>query len=139
MDGITTSNGERKPGLMDLLMRIFLDKYLADLKNDRQPKKCIIFCRGSNMLAEIYVRLMKLTNHKFKDCRDSPFVMNHSSLLPPSAKVIRERASEISLYLSSNKMLLGIDLADIDIIIFCVRMINLLQLSKVEEEVEESC
>ena len=44
--------------------------------------------------------------------------MNHSCLLPPTEKVLAERASEISLYLSSNKMLLGIDLADIDVVIF---------------------
>ena len=54
----------------------------------------------------------------YKDCRNSPFVMNHSSLLPPTEKVLAERSSEISLYLSSNKMLLGIDLPRIDIVIF---------------------
>ena len=70
------------------------------------------------MLGEVYRRLMELTNFKYKDCRDSPFVLNHSNLLPPSIKVLEERSSEISLYLSSNKMLLGIDLADIDIVIF---------------------
>ena len=61
---------------------------------------------------------MELTNFKYKDCRDSPFVMNHSSLLAPTEKVIADRAEEISLYLSSNKMLLGIDLDQIDIVIF---------------------
>ena len=61
---------------------------------------------------------MNLTEHRYRDCRDSPFVMNHSSLLPPTEKVIADRASEISLYLSSNKMLLGIDLPKIDIIVF---------------------
>ena len=44
--------------------------------------------------------------------------MNHSSLLPLTAKILEERSSDISLYLSSNKMLLGIDLANIDVIIF---------------------
>ena len=45
--------------------------------------------------------------------------MNHSSLLPPTEKIISERSSEISLYLSSNKMLLGVNISNIDIIIFC--------------------
>ena len=44
--------------------------------------------------------------------------MNHSSLLPASVKIMAERSSEISLFLSSNKMLLGIDIPDIDVIIF---------------------
>ena len=84
----------------------------------RKPKKCIIFCRGNGVLGAIYCRLMELTKYRFKDCRDSPFVMNHSSLLPPTEKVLSSRSSEISLYLSSNKMLLGIDLEEIDVVIF---------------------
>ena len=44
--------------------------------------------------------------------------MNHSSLLPPTEKIISERSSSISLYLSSNKMLLGVNIKNIDIIIF---------------------
>ena len=44
--------------------------------------------------------------------------MNHSSLLPPTEKIISERSSEISLYLSSQKMLLGVNISNIDIVIF---------------------
>ena len=61
---------------------------------------------------------MELTDFQYFDCRDSPFVMNHSSLLPTTEKVLTDRAREISLYLSSNKMLMGIDLPDIDVVIF---------------------
>ena len=118
MDGTTTGKGVKQPGMMDLLMRVYLQKYLDDLANKIEPKKCIIFCRGNAVIGEIYSRLMELTNYQFKDCRDSPFVMNHSSLLPPTEQVLTRRASDISLYLSSNKMLLGIDLEQIDVIIF---------------------
>ena len=118
LDGSTSKNGEKNPGLMDQLLRIFLLQYLEDLEQGRMPKKCIIFCRGNGILGAIYSRLMELTKNKYKDCRDSPIVMNHSSLLPPTERVLAARASEISLYLSSNKMLLGIDLADIDVVIF---------------------
>ena len=83
-----------------------------------EPKRCIIFSRGNGILGDIYVRLMELTNYKYKDCRDSPFVLNHASLLPPTEMVLARRASEISLYLSSNKMLLGIDLDRVDVVIF---------------------
>ena len=61
---------------------------------------------------------MELTNYQYKDCRDSPFVINHSSLLPLTEVVLSRRAREISLYLSSNKMLLGIDLDRVDVVIF---------------------
>ena len=118
LDGVIKKNGVRNPGTMDLLKRIYLQQYLRDLEEGRNPKKCIIFCRGNDVLGAIYCRLMELTNFKYRDCRDCPFVMNHSSLLPPTQKVLDKRAGEISLYLSSNKMLLGIDLANIDIVIF---------------------
>ena len=118
LDGTTNVKGGYNPGLMDLLQRVYLGKYLEDLKMGREPKKGIIFCRGNGVLGAVYSRLMELTDYRYKDCRDSPFVMNHSSLLPPTEKVLAERASDISLYLSSNKMLLGIDLAKIDVVIF---------------------
>ena len=118
LDGTVTSKGEKKPGLMDLLLRACLRQHLEDLERGKKPKKCLIFCRGNGVLGAIYSRLMELTNYKYKDCRDSPIVMNHSSLLPPTEKVLADRSSEISLYLTTNKMLLGIDLAEIDLVIF---------------------
>ena len=118
LDGTTNKNGDRKPGLMDLLQLVFLQKYFEDLEKGRKPMSAIVFCRGNAVMGAIYSRLMELTNYRYKDARDSPFVMNHSSLLPPTEKVLATRASEISLYLTSNKMLLGIDLADIDMVIF---------------------
>ena len=118
LDGTTSRMGDHQPGTMDLLMRLYLQKYLDDLSKNIAPKKCIIFCRGNSVLGEIYSRLMELTHYRYKDCRDSPFVMNHASLLPPTEEVLSRRSQDISLYLSSNKMLLGIDLPDIDVIIF---------------------
>ena len=118
LEGTITKKGVKNPGLLDLLDRVLLRKYVEDLRVGAEPKKAIIFCRGNGLLGSIYSHLMNMTEHKFKDCRDAPFVMNHSSLLPPTEKVIADRASEISLYLSSNKMLLGIDIPKIDIIIF---------------------
>ena len=118
LDGYTTKDGKYQPGLMDLLLRVYLKFYLKDLELGLKPKKAIIFCRGNGIMGEVYSRLMELTKYRFKDCRDAPFVMNHSSLLPPTEKVLTDRREDISLYLSSNKMLMGIDLAEIDVIIF---------------------
>ena len=118
LEGTVNKDGIKNPGLLDLLDRVFLSHYVNDLMEGREPKKCIIFCRGNGVLGAIYSHLMIRTQGKFKDCRDSPFVMNHSCLLPPTEKVLAERSSEISLYLSSNKMLLGIDLPRIDVVIF---------------------
>ena len=118
LDGSKNDRGHSNPGLMDLLGRLYLNRFLEDLSKGRKPKKCIIFCRGNGVLGAIYGRLMELTDFRYSNCTDAPFVMNHSSLLPPTEKVLAERVDEICLYLSSNKMLLGIDLPDIDIVIF---------------------
>ena len=118
MEGTVKQNGVRNPGFFDLLDRVFLSHYVKDLKDGVEPKRAIIFCRGNGVLGAIYSHVMNLTKNQYRDCRDAPFVMNHSSLLPPTEKVLVERSSEISLYLSSNKMLLGVNLGKIDIIIF---------------------
>ena len=104
--------------MIDILDRVYLNQYLDDLSKVKTPKKCIIFCRGNGLIGALYGRLMGRTDFKYSDCRNSPFVMNLSLLLPPTEKVLTEREGDISLYLSSNKMLLGIDLPDIDVIIF---------------------
>lgn len=113
-----TKDGTRNPGLIDTLDRIFIRQFLEDLREGREPKKAIIFSRGNGVLGALYSHLMYMTDYKYKDCRDAPFVLNHSCLLPPTEKVLAERVSEISLYLSSNKMLLGIDLPRVDLVIF---------------------
>ena len=118
LEGTVTSKGLRNEGLLDLVDRVYLRQFVEDLEAGVEPKKAIIFSRQNGVLGSIYSHLMDITKFKYRDCRDSPFVLNHSSLLPPTEKVITDRASEISLYLSSNKMLLGIDLPQIDIIIF---------------------
>ena len=55
----------------------------------------------------------------FTNPATAPFVMNHSSLLPPDDDMLRQRKDDITLYLASNKMLLGTDQKNIDMIIFC--------------------
>ena len=45
-----------------------------------------------------------------------PWVMNHSGIGPITAECIRQRKNEISLYLSTSVMLMGLDLTDIDIV-----------------------
>ena len=103
LEGVVKKNGEKNPGLFDLVDRVFLDHYVMDLNNGEEPKKAIIFCRGNGVLGALYSHVMMRTGYKFRDCRDAPFVMSHSSLLPPTEKVLQERSSEISLYFDITK------------------------------------
>ena len=64
LDGIVSSNDTRKPGLMDLLDRVYLKQYLEDLKRGQKPNKCIIFCRGNGLIGALYGRLMERTGFK---------------------------------------------------------------------------
>ena len=60
----------------------------------------------------------------FKDVADSPFVQVTSSVGPLTEKRIQGR-SDISLYLTTSKMLLGVDIPGIFMIIF-LRPLNML-------------
>ena len=54
-----------------------------------------------------------------------PFVMNHSGLGPITSKNIIDRKNDITLFLSTSKMLMGIDIESIDVVVF-VRVLSML-------------
>ena len=114
--GTVTKKGVKRPGLFKILDRLYLGQFLKDLKAGKKSKRCIIFFRSNLLMGAVYALLKKLTG--FTDPKTAPFVMNHSSLLPPDDKMLSERRDEITLFLASNKMLLGQDPKKIDIVIF---------------------
>lgn len=117
LQGTVTKKGEIRPGLFVLLERLYIGKFLKDVKEGKKTKRCIIFFRSNLLMAAVYSFLKMKTG--LTDPATSPFVMNHSSLLPPDDKMLRERRDDITLYLASNKMLLGTDQKNIDMVIFC--------------------
>ena len=118
LEGNVNNKGVRNAGLLDLLDRIYVNHMLEDLRYGREPKKAIIFCRMGRVLGALYANMMERTGYKYKDCRDAPFVMCHSSLLPPTEAVLERRKDEYFIYYASNRMLMGVDKKDIDIVIF---------------------
>ena len=54
-----------------------------------------------------------------------PYVMNHIGLGPITTQNIIDRRNQITLFLSTSKMLLGIDIESIDVIVF-VRVLSML-------------
>ena len=118
LHGSINKNGVRNAGLLDLLDRLYFDQMLEDLRYGKEPKKAIIFCRTGRVLGALYANMMERTAYRYKDCRDAPFVMCHSSLLPPTEAVLERRSDEYSTYFASNRMLMGVDKKDIDIVIF---------------------
>merc|ERR1719154_635045 len=108
-------DGSIKPGLIQLMRRLFLDTYVKKIRNGEVVKKSLWLCDNKADLADLYDELCELLPEQAADPLTCPFVMNHSSLGPITADHIRKR-QDISLYLSTKVMLLGLDLKDVDVI-----------------------
>ena len=81
-----------------------------------------MFCRTEDHMLKIREELKYNLPH-LKDRMNMPFVMNHSGCGKITAENILDRRNNISLFITTTKMLLGIDISDIQIIIF-VRPLN---------------
>jgi hypothetical protein len=114
--GRVSKSGALKPGLWQMLERLYLAEYLSNVAAGRQTKRCIIYFKNNVVLGAVYRNLQELTGQT--DPSTADFAMCHSSLLPPDEKMLQARRDDITLYLASNKLLLGTDLKKIDIVIF---------------------
>ena len=123
--GSENSAGEFQPGLVDIMNRLFLDYYVEKIRKGESVKKSIWLFRNENDIADIYDALCERLPGQSEDPLRCPFVMNHSNIGPITAESYRQRRGEISLYLSTSVMLLGLDFSDVDII-GMVRPFNML-------------
>ena len=116
--------GGEKPGLLQLLKRIFLSKYIENIRQDLPVKKCLMLFRTERQMVDV-LEYVQEELPAFDDNASSPFVMNHGGLGPVTTKNIISRKNDISLFLSTSKMLMGIDIEQISVIIF-VRPLNMM-------------
>ena len=123
-DGIVNRSGKFCPGLSHILNTIYLKQFIGAMKTNQDVKKCIIFFRTEMQMLETYEYLLSQLP-QFKDNESIPFVMNHSINGEATEKSFVERRNDIKLFLTTSKMLMGLDLANIQIIVF-VRPMNLL-------------
>ena len=105
-----------KPGLIHVLRSIFLDKYIDHTKRGIPVKKAIWLFRKEEDIADVNDYLCEALPDFASDPSTCPWVLNFSAVGPATAKSIRDRRDEISLYLTTSVMLLGIDCQDIEII-----------------------
>ena len=94
--------------------RLFLDYYVEKIRKGESVKKSIWLFRNENDIADIYDALCERLPGQSEDPLRCPFVMNHRG--PITAESYRQRRGEISLYLSTSVMLLGLDFSDVAII-----------------------
>ena len=125
-EGEFLSSGSFRPGLCQLLNTVYLERFISDIRTNKEPKKAMIFFRTETQLMDTFEYLLEQLPEFDGDNKSIPFVMSHGAVGEATDKNIIERKDEIKLFLTTTKMLMGVDLTDIQIIIF-VRPMNQLQ------------
>ena len=109
-------NDELKPGLIQVLRSCFLDKFVDHMRRGIEVKKAIWFFRREEDIADVNDYLCSELPELAQDPSSCPWVVNFSSVGPATAKSISSRQGDISLYITTAVMIMGIDLSDIQII-----------------------
>ena len=105
-----------KPGLIEVLRASYLDKFVDKIRRGEAVKRAVWFFKREEDIADINDFLCDVLPEHGSDPSTCPWVVNFSGVGPATAKSIRERGEEISLYLTTSVMLMGIDLANVQVI-----------------------
>ena len=122
--GRMDKEGKDHPGLVALLKRIYLDTFISNTRLGLPSAKCIIFFRTESHMFDVNDFIGSELPH-LKGSREMPYVMNHGGLGPITSQDLIDRRNEITLFLSTSKMLMRIDIENIDVVIF-VRVLCML-------------
>ena len=114
--GRTVPSGDFKTGLIHVLRASYLDRFIADMRAGNPVKKALWFFKKEEDIADINDFLCEALPEFACDPSSCPWVVNFSSVGPATARSIREREGQISLYLTTAVMMMGIDLANIQVI-----------------------
>ena len=112
------STDHHDPGLLHLLRVLCLDKFVDAVKSGKPYKefpKTMIFFKSSDHMMMINSWLYQQTG--YSTCDESPYVMNHATVADTDQAFMLVRSGEILMWLTTNRMLLGGDLRDIDMIL----------------------
>ena len=72
LEGKECSDGKIKPGLWALLWQLHFRFYFEDVAAGREPKRCMIFCRGMRLMAGIYSILESISG--YSTAREADYV-----------------------------------------------------------------
>ena len=122
-EGFVDQNNKFHAGLLDQLKVIYLDEYIRSIKENREPKHGIIFFRTESQL--ILVLNFLRQSLSVSNVNTAPFVSLVASTPQVTEMVIRKRGGSISLYLTTQKMLMGLNIPKLQICIF-VKPMNML-------------
>lgn len=108
-------------GLKDILCSLYLEEFLRD---PLECRKAVIFCKNEEDLISVYEFIEDAVGDKFKNLKTRPWIQYHGSLGKNTLKWIHHRIQttdktlEIKLYISTYKIIMGVDVKDIDLAIF---------------------
>ena len=122
-EGYLDQKDKFHPGLLDQLRVIYIDEYVRCILTNEEPKHAIIFFRTENQLIFLLNYLSQTLG--ISNARSAPFVSLVASTPPVTEMVINKRKGSISLYLTTQKMLLGVNVPGLEICIF-VKPMNML-------------
>jgi hypothetical protein len=111
-----TVGGDFKPGLIQVLRASYLDKYVDNIRRGVAVKRAVWFFKREEDIADVNDFLCDVLPEFASDPSTCPWVVNFSAVGPATAKSIRDRGGEISLYLTTAVMMMGIDLENIQVI-----------------------
>ena len=108
-------------GLKDILHDLYLKEFISDPDKSR---KAIIFCKSEEDLIKVYEHLEQEVGEKYDDLKTRPWIQYHGSCGENTLRWIHHRIKsseedlEIKLYISTYKLVMGVDIKDIDLAIF---------------------
>ena len=108
-------------GLKDILLNLFLNEFLSDPANSR---KAVIFCASEEDLINVYEFIEQKVGDRFKNMKTRPWVQYHGSAGEKTLKWIHHRMKcgdedlEIKLFVSTYKLVMGVDIKELDLAIF---------------------
>ena len=113
-------------GLRDVLSPLILTEFISDPLGSR---KTIIFFKNEEDLIKVYDYLEQELGEKFSNLKTRPWIQYHGSMGSSTLGWVHQRIKsteedhQVKLYLSTYKLVMGVDIQDIDIAIF-IRYIN---------------
>ena len=108
-------------GLKDILHYLYLKEFISDPDKSR---KAIIFCKSDEDLIKMYEHLEQEVGEKYDDLKTRPWIQYHWSCGENTLILIyyriksSEEDPEIKLYIFTYKLVMGVDIKDIDLAIF---------------------
>jgi len=107
-------------GLCVLLRYLFLDAFIRDPLS--QPT-CLIYGREEKVLGETYAFLQSKMEKDYPKNRTRPFVQYHGATDDFTLDALHKRITSpgdhpIKLFLATDKLIMGVDIQDIEVIIF---------------------